>query len=430
MSRSAQSSGEALDSPVTDTVAANGSSATDHQAPQQHHPRVRAVRRALQLSRARGQTPPPGDEFALPSTPGNSGSEGEEPLHARNALAGEVDASAPVKPAWRRILYEPQPYPDNYTDVSFLSSLVMNANVRPLSYSSLCLASCTITQRICLVVLWLACFHSMQTHTVRVHTVLAVDAAALLIGLAAMAAMQAAESRQRTTATAWMRSALSRALRLLLLTLLLLFVSPLLLTLTQAYSSDTIWALSLALGALHVLVFDYRWVNAAASHRHHKHAHAPPHSSGKPPEFQGALSLNAGIFAAILLGSRFQETSDSSSSDSSSAPLRCFAFVLSSFLVFGGTSVLSVWARRYAAGLHAALTALFVALASLALAWLSQPQVCSEPLPLLLLPLLLSVCVCVTFVAPAWLKSSQKYKHEIQGPWDYDDAAEMESDNL
>ena len=34
------------------------------------------------------------------------------------------------KPPWRRILWERQPYADNYVDQSFLSSLVTNANLR------------------------------------------------------------------------------------------------------------------------------------------------------------------------------------------------------------------------------------------------------------------------------------------------------------
>jgi hypothetical protein len=52
--------------------------------------------------------------------------------------------------------------------------------------------------------------------------------------------------------------------RVVLLTLFLLFLSPLLNTLTYSYSSDTIWTLTFLLSAVHLLWFDYRWINEAA----------------------------------------------------------------------------------------------------------------------------------------------------------------------
>jgi len=38
--------------------------------------------------------------------------------------------------------------------------------------------------------------------------------------------------------------------------------------------------------------------------------------------------------------------------------------------------------------------------------------------------------IFITFCCPWWLKLVQKYKNEIHGPWDYDDAAECDGDNL
>jgi small-conductance mechanosensitive channel len=54
----------------------------------------------------------------------------------------------------------------------------------------------------------------------------------------------------------------SRSVRhILLLLLVLLFLSPLLSTLTSSYSSDTIWTLTAILACVHVCAFDYQWIN-------------------------------------------------------------------------------------------------------------------------------------------------------------------------
>lgn len=55
----------------------------------------------------------------LPSKPGSSssGSEG----------SGSTQAAAPALPPWEKVLWRRQPYPDNYTDASFLQHLVWHA---------------------------------------------------------------------------------------------------------------------------------------------------------------------------------------------------------------------------------------------------------------------------------------------------------------
>lgn len=43
----------------------------------------------------------------------------------------------PTKAPWKKLLYLKQPYPDNYTDVSFLSQLKRNTTVAKYSYFQL-----------------------------------------------------------------------------------------------------------------------------------------------------------------------------------------------------------------------------------------------------------------------------------------------------
>src|SRR4051794_20173555 len=66
--------------------------------------------------------------------------------------------------------------------------------------------------------------------------------------------------------------------------------------------------------------------------------------------FEGIFSLNAGVLAAILLGSRLQDADTTaalspSSAGNAAAHMHCFAFILAAFLVFAGGAVASHWIR-------------------------------------------------------------------------------------
>lgn len=167
--------------------------------------------------------------------------------------------------------------------------------------------------------------------------------------------------------------------------------------------------------------------------------------------FQGSLSLNAGIFAAILLGSRLESATDTSVAATgaaaaavspfasllppsvhqllSSSHVLCFAFVLWSFLVFGGMSVMSARIRARSISAHVATTVILACVTTAALFTLVYVP-SARPLPVFVAPLFVLVLLFVSFLAPRWFLFARRFKNEIQGPWDYDDEAEMESDNL
>ena len=69
--------------------------------------------------------------------------------------------------------------------------------------------------------------------------------------------------------------------------LTLLGMSPILKTLTEDTSSDTIWAMSVLLFGGNIAFHDYSSMNRSA-------------------QFQGTISLNAAIFASVLLASRLK----------------------------------------------------------------------------------------------------------------------------
>lgn len=114
------------------------------------------------------------------------------PASAHDVSHGSRANGPGSRAPWRRILYEPQPYPDSHTDESFLSQLVTNANVRPLSYASLCIDACAITQRVAMLALFLIVFYAQLQRLVSARTVLQLDGACLTVGMAAVLVMQRA----------------------------------------------------------------------------------------------------------------------------------------------------------------------------------------------------------------------------------------------
>ncbi|OAD67071.1 hypothetical protein PHYBLDRAFT_174455, partial [Phycomyces blakesleeanus NRRL 1555(-)] len=71
----------------------------------------------------------------------------------------------PNNPPWRKLLWVKQDYPDNYVDSTFLDELQRNVNMRTYDYWTMVHASGGITQHISSVVIFIAIFIDLQTHT-------------------------------------------------------------------------------------------------------------------------------------------------------------------------------------------------------------------------------------------------------------------------
>lgn len=161
-------------------------------------------------------------------------------------------------------------------------------------------------------------------------------------------------------------------------------LAPVLQTLTQSFSDDTVISLTSICLLIHIPLNDYSYVYR---------------NPGIIDEPLGRLmSLNVALFANVLLASRLSTSTE------------VFAFLFFGIEVFA----LSPMARRYL------------------LLW--NPWACTyvvTPLIILLtsglmyvegsasnVVLYLFLMFFITFVGPYWLIRSQKYKNEISGPWD------------
>jgi len=117
----------------------------------------------------------------------------------------------------------------------------------------------------------------------------------------------------------------------------------------------------------------------------------------------GAISLNAAVFAAVLMASRLDSTT------------AVFAFVALAIQLFAVWPLVREYVRVRSETAHMVVAGVLFAVT---LGLLLRNST--------LLAVVYAVgTVFVVFVAPRWLMSVQKYKNEIQGPWDVADVAQF-----
>lgn len=178
---------------------------------------------------------------------------------------------------WKRILYERQSYRDNYIDPNkFLDqlNLVTYQPNKDISFLSTFLGASVVVQQFTIVSSFLMMYKFILIdHSLRLISL--VDFFLLIFGYGVHNCF---ESDKLTHKHALMN--------VILFLVCLRMVAPILKELTLSFSSDTIHALAISLSTVHLVFHDYSFVN------------------GEKEEYNGALSLNAAIFTAIILASR------------------------------------------------------------------------------------------------------------------------------
>lgn len=270
------------------------------------------------------------------------------------------------QPKWRKLLWVKQPYPDNYVDSSFLSQLKRNSNVKPYSFWTLFCDSSVILIHLCSVAIFALVFlgiYSSQWNPVRL---VAITTGLSIAGYGTWDFLSHGPKDRLVT----LKSTI-----LILFTLLAL--SPVLKSLTQSTSSDSIWSLTCWLCLANVLFSDYSFASRKA--------------------FKLMLSTNLALAAAIVLASRLRTT------------LSVFCFVLFSVEIFGVLPVFAHWLRTTSQIGHWSLLTVLVMVTNIGLFLIGGWWA---------LGVWLLAQILVMFIFPGWFLELQKYKNEIQGPWD------------
>ncbi|KAJ3290107.1 GPI2-domain-containing protein, partial [Rhizoclosmatium globosum] len=237
------------------------------------------------------------------------------------------------------VLYLNSNLPDNHVSPLFLSNLRRNVNVKKHTYLPLVVQSTKVSQQISAIALFLALFAHLPSTS------------ATLFRIAKGA---------------------------LLLELILVGLTPILKTLTKDTSDDTIYALSSLLLSANLLFCDY------AS------------TSVDTVRYPDSFSINAAIFASVLLASRLADN------------LKVFTLMSLSIEIFALFPILRR-SLRAASKRNDVVMALGLGILSLcALSTVSYGATYVHA----------AILGFVTFVCPLWFLGVQKYKDEIRGPWD------------
>ncbi|XP_055603341.1 phosphatidylinositol N-acetylglucosaminyltransferase subunit C [Uranotaenia lowii] len=182
----------------------------------------------------------------------------------------------PIRKPWCKNLYENSEYEDNYTDPTFLQDLKTNVNLQTYTFQETFLGAARLSQQISNVTIFLIVFHYLYTDGVSPQNILIKAMVGTIVGYF----IYAGKNLRINHVVEDSKTALA----------VLIFgyiFSPLLHTLTDSVSTDTIFSMTFLVLLLHLIFFDYG-VSAAIVSK--------------------AISLNAAIFGAICLASRLSSS--------------------------------------------------------------------------------------------------------------------------
>jgi len=281
-------------------------------------------------------------------------------------------AGAPAPPVWRKVLYEKQPFEDNYVDAAFMEQLRTNTHLRALKYRDILRSTMAILQQLNLVVLFLVVYAATLQGVLTPANLVFADIALLGVALVCYVAL--------TDGTFGVRTLFEPAKKTAVVTGVLVLLGPMFHTLTRSYTDDTIWALSILLGFIHVVFADYDYLNANTADYTHN------------------LSMNAAIVGVALLGSRVEN------------PVASAALIGIGILVFTLSPILRHHIRRASVDAHESSALILCGIVIGCLVQLN-PLIAAV---FVVAVLILTVAVPLFFVRV----QSNKYKTQIQGPWD------------
>ncbi|KAH3758766.1 GlcNAc transferase [Pelomyxa schiedti] len=295
---------------------------------------------------------------------------------------------------WRKVLYNDYDesrrsgddgdtageYPDTYIDTkTFLIGLVQNATSKRYNYLEIVAQSTIVAQQVSTVAAFTGVYVHLTNYSLTVGTLIAVDFVLLAIG---------------TIITAMNDPHFDCSFRNLLcycrpfgiLFSGLYCLSPIISTLTASFSSDTIHTTSALLLILHL--FSYRYAG---------YLQVQSDPTGMPPIFS-AVATSAVIFACILLSSQLP------------THVHTFGFLLYSVLTFVLFPVTRYYLRaNQKSQSRSVLVSVLIFFCTVALLLPLSPVVTGAYILAILF-----ICLC----CPFWLMHIQKYKFEINGPWD------------
>lgn len=283
--------------------------------------------------------------------------------------------------SWKKVLYDDQSVPDNYVDQSFLGQLRKNVNLVHFTFTEALYGVTGVVQQICRTVLFAVLFSHLQGGLLHPSD--------LFVGLALLGwpiylLYAFAQKRKIDEVVEDLRRA----------AIFVAFgssLAPIMGTLTETISTDTVYAMAAGALLLHVACHDYtpgsRMQGVCTTE-----AQEPASDDGP----WAAISLNGALFGAVCLASRLT---------GSGPVLALSSLAVALFLL---APLLASWVQDRSPKLQVALTLIHGILALSSCWQLSPPLAAALALALL----------AVGLVLPGHFVYCHQYRQSIHGPWD------------
>lgn len=265
----------------------------------------------------------------------------------------------PEPKPWRKILYENQGYPDDYTDKTFLKDLRRNIKFKKVSLKDAILGASCLIQELCTVTLFTLLYVYLYNDWVNPDIVIMFTNISIVFGFLIY-------NKSLNLA----KEMMSHIRTIIIFYIFARFFSPVLHTLTDTISTDTIYTMAFLMVIVHLIFFDYGISVAIVSN---------------------SLSLSAAIFGSICLASRLA---------SSYHALVLITAAITCFLLF------PLLRNKYKKSVM--ITALLVISVLYTLFQISQ----------VISMLFVITLIFVGVICPMLFIRYQSYKQNIYGPWD------------
>lgn len=265
-----------------------------------------------------------------------------------------------IKRSWKKNLYENRDLPDNYTDSSFLDELKKNIKPNNVTGIEALTLGASISIQLSIVILFVMVFIWFNNNWIDPHSVFILSAFLTITGYICY-----------TYQLPDMSDCFIKDFRTALIFLCFGYIlSPVLKTLTETVSTDTIYAMTIFMFLIHLIFSKY----------------------GSPQiSLSDSLSITSSIFGSLMLASRL------------ATPLHAFSlltvsvqcFVLLPFLLA------KIYTKIFISILLILVTIYYLILISKILTYV-----------------FIAVTIFVHIVCPFWYVRWQIYKDNIYGPWD------------
>lgn len=266
------------------------------------------------------------------------------------------------KKPWKKNLYDNLEYPDNYTDKSFLMELRKNIEIKQLTLWQCISGTTVVIEEICVVTLFVLIFVYLHNQWFDPKVVFLNTSTLTLLGFI----------YYRLSFGKTLSTPVREEIKTLLIFLVFGYIfSPVLHTLTDTISTDTIYTMTFLMMCTHLIFFDYGLSAAIVSN---------------------SLSLNAAIFGSICLASRL------------ASPYHAFVLMTVSVECFVFFPVLTSKLNNKNV----------FALLALMITTLCLMYQVSTSMTILFVLLIVFINILCPFLFLRW----HKHKENIYGPWD------------